>query len=117
MSVRTPRATVQLTRLVRDSAQQCCLDAWRRSLTVPDSPRRFTGHLRAALHDGTHREVRQAHLRGGVDEPLSTGEIEQKFMDNARHGGWTAGQTERLLHTSRELFRQPTLDILKEFRA
>ena len=80
-------------------------------------PRRFTGHLRATLHDGTHREVRQAHLRGGAEAPLSAGELEQKFVDNARYGGWTAGQTERLLHASRELCRQPTLDILKEFRA
>jgi 2-methylcitrate dehydratase PrpD len=80
-------------------------------------PRRFTGHLRAALHDGTHREVRQAHLRGGTEAPLSTAELEQKYMDNAHYGGWTAGQTDRLLHTSRELFRQPTLDLLKEFRA
>ena len=80
-------------------------------------PRRFTGHLRATLNDGTHREVRQAYLRGGTEAPLSTVELEQKFMENAHHGGWTPGQAERLLRASRELFRQPTLDILQEFRA
>ena len=80
-------------------------------------PRRFTGHLRATLHDGTHREVRQAYLRGGAEAPLSTVGLEQKFMENAHHGGWTPGQAERLLRASRELFRQPTLDILQEFRA
>ncbi len=80
-------------------------------------PRRFTGHLRATLNDGTHREVRQAYLRGGAEAPLSTVELEQKFMENAHHGGWTPGQAERLLRASRELFRQPTLDILQEFRA
>ena len=80
-------------------------------------PRRFTGHLRATLHDGTHREVRQAYLRGGAEAPLSTVELEQKFMDNAHHGGWTPGQAERLLRASRELFRQPALNVLQEFRA
>lgn len=84
-------------------------------------PRKFTGHLRATLRDGTKRAFRQAYLRGGAEAPLSTGELEQKFLDNARYGGWTHGktngQTERLLGASRELFRQSTLDILKEFRA
>ena len=80
-------------------------------------PRRFTGHLRATLHDGTHRDVRQAYLRGGAEAPLSTEELERKFMENAHYGGWTAQQAERLLRASRELFGQPTLDILKEFRA
>jgi 2-methylcitrate dehydratase PrpD len=80
-------------------------------------PRRFTGHLRAALHDGTHTEVRQAHLRGGAEAPLSAAELEQKFMENARYGGWAAAPAERLLRASRELFDQPTLDMLKECRA
>ena len=80
-------------------------------------PRRFTGHLRATLHDGTRKEFRQAYLRGGAEAPLSTTELEQKFMDNARYGGWTAPSAERLLRASRQLFAQPTLDILKESRA
>ena len=80
-------------------------------------PRAFTGHLRATLHDGTHREVRQAHLRGGIEAPLSTAELEQKCTENARYGEWTRRQTDRLLRISRELFGQPTLDLLKEFRA
>jgi 2-methylcitrate dehydratase PrpD len=80
-------------------------------------PRRFTGHLRATLHDGTRKEFRQPYLRGGAEAPLSTRELEQKFMDNTRYGGWTAASAERLLAASRQLFAQPTLDILKEFRA
>jgi 2-methylcitrate dehydratase PrpD len=80
-------------------------------------PRRFTGHLRATLHDGTHRDIRQAYLRGGAEAPLSAGELEQKFMDNARYGGWPIALAERVLRASREMFGQPTLDLLKEFRA
>ena len=80
-------------------------------------PRKFTGHLRATLRDGSRKDIRQTYLRGGAEAPLSTEELEQKFMDNAHYGGWTAGQIERLLRASRELFRQPTLDMLKECRA
>ena len=80
-------------------------------------PRKFTGHLRATLKDGTVREFRQPHLRGGVDEPLSVAELEAKCADNARHGGWPAARVERLLQVSRDLFTRPTLDVLSEFRA
>ena len=80
-------------------------------------PRKFTGHLRAALHDDTHKEIRQAYLRGGAAAPLSRAEVEQKFMNNACYGGWLTEPAERLLDASRDLFRRPTLDILKDFRA
>jgi 2-methylcitrate dehydratase PrpD len=80
-------------------------------------PRNFTGHLRATLVDGTVREFRQPHLRGGEHSPLPAAELEQKFMNNAIHGGWSPALAERLIHLSRELFSLPQLDALKEFRA
>ncbi len=80
-------------------------------------PRKFTGHLRATLEDGTRREFRQGFMRGGAEAPLSTTELEEKFMDNALYGGWTASTAERLLAASRQLFTQPALDDLKAFRA
>jgi 2-methylcitrate dehydratase PrpD len=52
-------------------------------------PKDFTGHIRATLKDGSVREVRKAHMRGGAHEPLSESEILAKFYDNARFGGWT----------------------------
>jgi hypothetical protein len=70
-----------------------------------------------SLRTGTRKEFRQAFLRGGAEAPLSTTELEEKFMDNALYGGWTAASAERLLTASRQLFTQPTLDNLKEFRA
>lgn len=79
-------------------------------------PRKFTGHLRATLTDGTHREYRQPYIRGGVESPLSDGELESKFMENARYGGWSSTTAERLLATSRTVFSQPTLDMLAQFR-
>ena len=80
-------------------------------------PRKFTGHLRATLADGTVREFRQPFMRGGADAPLPPGEIEAKFMENAQYGGWQAAQAERLLLATRSLFTRPSLDVLEEFRA
>jgi 2-methylcitrate dehydratase PrpD len=56
----------------------------------PDNeyPRNFTGHIRAKLKDGSTREVRRGHMRGGQHEPLTDRDIRQKFLDNARFGGW-----------------------------
>jgi 2-methylcitrate dehydratase PrpD len=51
-------------------------------------PRNFSGHIRAVLKDGSVREARQPHLRGGAREPLSAADILQKFHDNAAFGGW-----------------------------
>ena len=79
-------------------------------------PRKFTGHLRALLKDGTRREYRQPFIRGGVESPLSDSELESKFMENARYGGWTAEVAARLLAVSRTLFAQPTLEPLRDFR-
>ncbi len=51
-------------------------------------PKNFTGHIRATLKDGSLREIRKAHMRGGAHEPLSQSDIMEKFYDNARFGGW-----------------------------
>jgi 2-methylcitrate dehydratase PrpD len=52
-------------------------------------PKNFTGHIRATLRDGSVVEERQPHMRGGAHEPLSRADIEEKFLLNARHGGWS----------------------------
>ena len=52
-------------------------------------PKNFTGHIRATLRDGTVIEERQPHMRGGAHEPLSRADIEEKFLLNAQHGGWS----------------------------
>ena len=51
-------------------------------------PNAFTGHIRAFMTDGQVFEERQPHFRGGANEPLTRGDIAEKFMLNARHGGW-----------------------------
>jgi hypothetical protein len=49
-------------------------------------------------------EERQPHLRGGAHEPLSRGDIEEKFVLNARLGGWDAARMERALGLLRTLY-------------
>ncbi|HXJ02809.1 MAG TPA: MmgE/PrpD family protein [Micropepsaceae bacterium] len=59
-------------------------------------PKNFTGHIRATLKDGTVREVRKPHMRGGAHEPLSEADIMAKFHDNARFGGFSRVQSAAL---------------------
>src|SRR6202012_4593982 len=54
-------------------------------------PKNFTGHIRATLRDGSVVEERQPYMRGGTQEPLSRKDIDDKFLLNARHGGWSEG--------------------------
>ncbi len=89
-----------------------------RYVVDPDNeyPRNFTGHLRATLRDGAVQEVRQPHMRGGARAPLSTAEVERKFLDNALYGGWDGLQAERLRACLDGLFEDSTLGTLSEFR-
>ena len=74
---------------VRDPAV-LALAAKVRYVIDPDNPypNAFTGHIRAVLKDGRVIEERQPHFRGGANEPLTRADIAEKFMLNARHGGW-----------------------------
>jgi 2-methylcitrate dehydratase PrpD len=62
-------------------------------------PKDFTGHICATLKDGSVREVRKAHMRGGAHEPLSESEILAKFYDNTRYGGWPREKAAGLAET------------------
>jgi 2-methylcitrate dehydratase PrpD len=61
-----------------------------------DYPKNFSGHIRATLKDGTVREVRKPHMRGGAHEPLTDQEVQAKFRDNLRFGGWDARRATQL---------------------
>ena len=80
-------------------------------------PRNFTGHLRAVLRNGTERVFRQPHMRGGAHAPLPAADLEAKFMDNTRYGGWSETTADRLLRLSRHLFTLPRMESLAEFRS
>jgi 2-methylcitrate dehydratase PrpD len=61
-----------------------------------DYPKNFSGHIRATLKDGTVREVRRPHMRGGAHEPLTDDEIKSKFLENLKFGGLDTRRSTRL---------------------
>ena len=67
-------------------------------------PDRFTGHVRVKLKDGKTVEERQGHMRGGVEEPLTRADVEEKCRLNCAYGGWTPAQADRLLSYARRAF-------------
>ena len=103
---------------VNDPAVLALASKIRYSINPHDEyPRNFTGHLRATLKDGSQREVRRPHMRGGIHAPLSSEELDAKFLDNALYGGWSREQGERFRDLTRHVFTHPTLDALMEFRS
>src|SRR3954451_20983355 len=72
----------------------------------PDNPypNNYTGHVRATLADGSRIEERQPHLRGGAQEPLTRQDVTDKFVLNAKHGGWTKGQSDAALKLTAGLY-------------
>ena len=65
----------------------------------PDNPypNQFTGHVKVTLQNGAVREARQRHLRGGMEQPLSSADLEAKFRANCVYGGWAPAQADRAL--------------------
>jgi len=70
-------------------------------------PKNFTGHIRATLRDGTVIEERQPYMRGGAQEPLTRADIEQKFLLNCKHGGWSDARAAEALAVIGGLFKGP----------
>jgi len=74
-------------------------------------PNEFTGHIRVRLKNGKMAEERQPHFRGGAHEPLTRRDIEDKFLLNARHGGWSAERARSALRAASQFYGNPfTLD-------
>jgi 2-methylcitrate dehydratase PrpD len=90
---------------VRD-ADVLALAAKTRYVIDPDNPYpdNFTGHIRVTLNDGTVVEERQPHFRGGAHEPLTREDVEEKFVLNARHGGWDAERARQVLQSLRSFY-------------
>jgi 2-methylcitrate dehydratase PrpD len=74
-------------------------------------PRNFSGHLKAVLADGSVREIRQPHMRGGAKEPLSTDELRQKFEANLGFGGFENARGSALHTALRTLVDGGSLDL------
>jgi len=59
------------------------------------------------MRDGSVVEERQPHMRGGAHEPLPRADIEEKFVLNARHGGWPAPRIDAALACAKALYDGP----------
>jgi 2-methylcitrate dehydratase PrpD len=70
-------------------------------------PNNFTGHIRATLRDGSVVEERQPYMRGGAHEPLTRSDIEEKFLLNAKYGGWSAERAAEVLKLTGTMFDGP----------
>jgi len=70
-------------------------------------PDEYTGHVRITMSDGRVLEERQPHLRGGQHEPLSRGEVEEKFRANCAFGGWEPARAQAWLDAARHAFEKP----------
>lgn len=77
-----------------------------RYVVDPDNPypKAYTGHIRMTLKDGTVVEERQPYIRGGVKEPLTRVEIEDKFRSNCAFGGWSGERMDTFLKAAPKLF-------------
>lgn len=97
---------------VADPALQALAAKVRYTIDPADEyPRNYTGAIRATLTDGSTREVRQPHMRGGAREPLSDGQIRAKFLDNARFGGWPDDRAETVLAALAAIARGDAVDL------
>jgi 2-methylcitrate dehydratase PrpD len=78
-----------------------------------DYPRHFSGHVKIFLDDGTVLEENQPYPRGGLEDPLAPGEIEEKFRANARLA-LTADRVEAILDSVRRLEQLPSIGTLSD---
>jgi hypothetical protein len=60
--------------------------------------------MKLTLKDGSTVEERQGHIRGGVSDPLSRAEIENKFRLNAEFGGWSRERIDTFLGSVPKFF-------------
>jgi 2-methylcitrate dehydratase PrpD len=75
----------------------------------PDNPypNEYTGHVKIVLRDGRTLEARQPHLRGGAHARLTRAELDTKFDQNVRVGGWSPAQGKRLRAFVESAFEGP----------
>jgi hypothetical protein len=55
-------------------------------------------------------------MRGGARDPLSPQELQSKFEDNLRYGGWNAAQARQARAWCDEVFQQTSLQGAARFR-
>lgn len=79
-------------------------------------PRNYSGHVKATLRDGTVREYRQPHFRGGMREPLTQQELIAKARGTIAYGGLGPDFADRLLEFCLTIGDCPDMRALGQFR-
>ncbi|MDB5891317.1 MAG: 2-methylcitrate dehydratase [Polaromonas sp.] len=74
-------------------------------------PNQFTGHLRVTLVSGEVHEHRQGYFKGGVEHPLSDGDIHRKFKANCNYGGLNAAGADSIATTLAGLLDAPLAEL------
>ena len=84
----------------------------------PDNeyPVNYSGHIKVTMKDGSVRELRQPHFRGGVREPLTRDQLIDKFRANVAYGGLGAAFADRLLDFCVNIESRKDLGELASFR-
>lgn len=80
-------------------------------------PDNYSGHIKVTFKDGSVKELRQPHMRGGVKEPLTRDELIAKFFSNVAYGGWPRELGEKLLDFCVHIEKRKNLREMKMFRA
>ena len=98
----------RLERFLRRRGEGACRGRAREEGPLPHrSQQSLSGQLhrphQATLRDGSVIEERQPHMRGGAHEPLSRKDIEDKFLLNARHGGYDAARAKSALDLAKNV--------------
>jgi 2-methylcitrate dehydratase PrpD len=75
-------------------------------------PRNYSGHVKVTFEDGSIREVRQPHFRGGVREQLTRNELIAKFRANIAYGQASTDFGEALLEFCLGLEDCPSMTML-----
>jgi hypothetical protein len=79
-------------------------------------PRNYSGHIKVTLRDGSVRELRQPHFRGGMREPLTREELIKKFHGNIAYGSAGPDFGSRLLQFCLSVEQCPDMRALSQFR-
>lgn len=84
----------------------------------PDNeyPENYSGHIKVTMKDGSVRELRQPHFRGGVREPLTREQLIEKFRANVAYGGLDEAFADRLLDFCVGIESREDLGQLASFR-
>jgi 2-methylcitrate dehydratase PrpD len=74
-------------------------------------PKQFTGHVKVFLKNGKTRVAEQAFFRGGRDAPMSSVDLEAKFLANCKYGQWSESQSDMALSLVKGIFKAERVNL------